>query len=218
MGIFKIEELVKLYFEILLQPAVKMAAMKPGDPMYCLPLTLMMADMREVCAEDQVWNGALGMLGTYITNEYDEGDYCYSVGTLYTTGVKVGDHEGYGPYPQELDKEAANHIYRFMKAMIRRYCDLATDYLPTLCQVQQLLTAWRTYQSRYDRTSPDRGSTVTETWQPVEQFVRSKLYPGIVPTPLDDGDQAQLRALADGFLSDLETLVDQLPDDIYREV
>ena len=64
MGIFDMDELVKRYFEILLQPAVKMAAMKPGDPMYCLPLTMMMTDMREVCAANQVWNVALGMLGT----------------------------------------------------------------------------------------------------------------------------------------------------------
>ena len=218
MGIFKLEELIKLYFEILLQPAVKMAAMKPDDPMCCMPLTLMMTDMREVCAIHQVWNCALGMLGTYIANEYDEGDYNFSINTLYTTGAKVGDHDGYGPYPQELDLKAVNHIHRFMKAMVKRYCDLATDYLPTLCQVQQLLTAWRTYRSRYDHTSPDRGGTMTETWRPVEQFIRGKLYPGITPTPLDDRAQSELRALADGFLSDLETLVDQLPDDIYREV
>lgn len=218
MGIFDMDELVKRYFEILLQPAVKMAAMKPGDPMYCLPLTMMMTDMREVCAANQVWNCALGMLGTYIANEYDEGEYDFSVNTLYTTGAKVGDYDDYVPYAQELDMGAVNHIHRFMKAMIKRYCDRATDYLPTLCQVQQLVTAWRTYRSLYDHTSPDRGSTMTETWRPVEQFVRAKLYPGIAPTPLDDRAQSELRALADGFLSDLETLVDQLPDDIYREV
>lgn len=218
MGIFDMEELVKRYFEILLQPAIKMAAMKPGDPMYCMPLTMMVTDMQEVCAENQVWNCALGMLSTYIANEYDEGDYNFLVGTLYTTGAKVGDCESYGPYPQELDKEVINHIHRFMKAMVKRYCDLATDYLPTLCQVQQLISAWRIYRGKYDHISPDRGGTMTETWRPVEQFLKGKLYPGIAPMSLDDRTRSELRSLADGFLSDLETLVDQLPDDIYREV
>lgn len=218
MGIFRVEEMIKLYFEILLQPAVKMAAMKPGDPMYCMPLTMMVTDMREVCTASLVWECALGMLGTYIANEYDEGEYDFSVNTLYTTGAKVGDYDDYVPYAQELDKEVINHIHRFMKAMVKRYCDLATDYLPTLCQVQQLISAWRTYRNRYDCTSPDRGGAMTEAWRPVEQFIKGKLYPGIAPTPLDDRAQSELRALADGFLSDLETLVDQLPDDIYREV
>ena len=218
MGIFDVEEMIKLYFEILLQPAIKMASMKPGDPMYCLPLTLMVSDMQEVCAENQVWNVALGMLSTYIANDYDEGDYSFSVNTLYTTSAKVGDYESHGPYPQQLDKKVINHIHRFMKAMVKRYCDSANDYLPTLCQVQQLISAWRTYRSRYDHTSPDRGGTMTEAWRPVEQFIKGKLYPGIAPTLPDDKARAELRSLADGFLSELETLVDQLPDDIYREV
>ena len=218
MSCFSLEEKLKLYFEILLQPAIKMAALYPGQPMYCMPLTMMMTDLHVVCETNQTWLAALGRLGTRVSNEYQEEEYSYAVETLYTTGERLGYNEGYGPYPETLEPVEINHIHQIMKALVKRYCDLANDYLPTLCQTYQVIEAWRTYRGRYDKEWPAKSDQLTEHWKQIAKFVESKLWPNITPAPLDDTDDKQVQALGEGFIDELKSLVDQIPDDVFREV
>lgn len=213
-----LQDKIRLYFEMLLQPAMKMAAMCPGSPAYCMPLTMLMSDMRAVCETDWLFRTALGIIRPGVTNSLRDGGDVYEVQTLYATGMRVGDHEGYGPYPTELEPLEINCINRFMKKMVKRYCDSANDYLPTLCQTHQLIETWRTYRCRYDKKQLAKGDQLTDHWKQIAKFVESKLWPNITPTPLDDADDKQVRALSEGFIDELKSLVDQIPDDIFREV
>lgn len=218
MSCFSLEEKLKLYFEILLQPAIKMAALYPGQPMYCLPLTMMMTDLHVVCETNQTWLAALGRLGTRVSNEYQEEEYSYAVETLYTTGERLGYNEGYGPYPETLEPVEINHIHQIMKALVKRYCDLANDYLPTLCQTYQVIDAWHTYKIRYYRNRPADGDQLTAAWDKIAKYIRARLWPNVTPSPLDNRDLVQLRELGHGFLDELEAMVDQLPDEIFCAV
>ena len=213
-----LQDKIRLYFELLLQPAMKMAAMRPDAPAYCMPLTMLMSDMRAVCETDWLFRTALGIIRPCVTHHFREDEDVYKVQTLYTTGMRVGDHEGYGPYPTELEPLEINCINRFMKKMVKRYCDAANDYLPTLCQTYQVIEAWRTYRGRYDKEWPAKSDQLTEHWKQIAKFVESKLWPNITPAPLDDTDDKQVQALSEGFIDELKSLVDQIPDDVFREV
>ena len=213
-----LQDKIRLYFELLLQPAMKMAAMRPDAPAYCMPLTMLMSDMRAVCETDWLFRTALGIIRPCVTHHFREDEDVYKVQTLYTTGMRVGDHEGYGPYPTELEPLEINCINRFMKKMVKRYCDSANDYLPTLCQTYQLIDAWHTYKIRYYRNRPADGDQLTAAWDKIAKYIRARLWPNVTPSPLDNRDLVQLRELGHGFLDELEAMVDQLPDEIFCAV
>ena len=203
------------FINILIEPAKRMAAMLPGNPMYCMQLTMMMNDLNEVCEHlGGVWKEGLGSV-IEVDNLYEIYENTMGPELIYTTTSKVGEESLFVSLKKEMDYDTVNAIGLLMKRLVQRYCDLANDYVPTLCSVDNIIRAWRSYCAIDDRGIARRSSAVTESWRDIESFVKRRLWPNNDYVPYEK-EIVNPSYYDPEFLSDLEELINKIPDVMYR--